>query len=319
MSVTGGTGGSAAGGTGGAVRRRAARAGRGQGGSQGGGRARRHGRHRRFGRHRRCGQRARHVRLGRVLEDRHVDRIHRQRDRHRERRQRLPDVGGLRRRVQRKGLELPDLAADEGPGHRSSSSARTDATSPGDGSRSAPATTRWIAYSLNETANDTAMTNFSIARDKMRLIPYIKAAQAVKSNIRFWASPWSPPTWMKTGPYNPNTGASHSNFDGGVMKSDDATLEGVRALPREVRPGVRRRGHQRRGRLAAERAQLPAELPVLPLGHRDVRQLRRQVPGPGVDQREPRHQGHGRHAVQSRAATPRSGSRCCKTRPRRDT
>ena len=80
-------------------------------------------------------------------------------------------------------------------------------------------------YSLNETAGDTAMTNFSIARDKMRLIPYIQAAQAVKSNIRFWASPWSPPTWMKTGPYNPNTGASHSNFDGGVMKSDDATLK----------------------------------------------------------------------------------------------
>jgi glucosylceramidase len=30
---------------------------------------------------------------------------------------------------------------------------------------------------------------------------------------------------MKTGPYNPNTGASHSNFDGGVMKSDDTTLK----------------------------------------------------------------------------------------------
>jgi glucosylceramidase len=80
-------------------------------------------------------------------------------------------------------------------------------------------------YSLNETAGDTSMASFSIDRDKMKLIPYIKAAQAVKSNIRFWASPWSPPTWMKTGPFNPNTGASHSNFDGGVMKSDDATLK----------------------------------------------------------------------------------------------
>jgi glucosylceramidase len=80
-------------------------------------------------------------------------------------------------------------------------------------------------YSLNETSGDTAMSNFSIARDMMKLIPYIKAAQAVKGDIRFWASPWSPPTWMKTGPYNPNTGASHSNFDGGVMKSDDATLK----------------------------------------------------------------------------------------------
>jgi glucosylceramidase len=80
-------------------------------------------------------------------------------------------------------------------------------------------------YSLNETSGDTTMSNFSIARDMMKLIPYIKAAQQVKSDIRFWASPWSPPTWMKTGPYNPNTGASHSNFDGGVMKSDDATLK----------------------------------------------------------------------------------------------
>ena len=80
-------------------------------------------------------------------------------------------------------------------------------------------------YSLNETSGDTTMSSFSIDRDKMKLIPYIKAAQQVKSNIRFWASPWSPPTWMKTGPYNPNTGASHSNFDGGVMKSDDTTLK----------------------------------------------------------------------------------------------
>ena len=123
-------------------------------------------------------------------------------------------------------------------------------------------------YSLNETAGDTAMSKFSIARDKMKLIPYIKAAQAVKSNIRFWASPWSPPTWMKTGPYNPNTGASHSNFDGGVMKSDDATLKAFALYLVKFVQAYAARGHQRRGRLAAERAQLPAELPVLPLGQR---------------------------------------------------
>jgi glucosylceramidase len=80
-------------------------------------------------------------------------------------------------------------------------------------------------YSLNENSGDTSMSKFSIDRDKMKLIPYIHAAQAVKPDIRFWASPWSPPTWMKTGPYNPNTGASHSNFDGGVMKNDDATMK----------------------------------------------------------------------------------------------
>ena len=83
-------------------------------------------------------------------------------------------------------------------------------------------------YTDDEVASgstDTSMANFSITQDQKYLIPYIKAAQAVKSDIRFWASPWTPPTWMKTGPYNPNTGASHSNFDGGVMKSDDATLK----------------------------------------------------------------------------------------------
>ncbi|MBN1607734.1 MAG: glucosylceramidase [Polyangiaceae bacterium] len=74
-------------------------------------------------------------------------------------------------------------------------------------------------------STDLNMESFSIDRDREKLIPYVKAAQAVKPDLRFWASPWTPPTWMKTGPYNPNTGPSHSNFDGGVMKSDDATLK----------------------------------------------------------------------------------------------
>ena len=81
-------------------------------------------------------------------------------------------------------------------------------------------------YTLNETAGDTAMTNFSISRDMQRLIPYIKAAQAVKANIRFWASPWTPPTWMKTnsGTSNGTSCARIGNtaYDGGSMK-DDAT------------------------------------------------------------------------------------------------
>ena len=35
-----------------------------------------------------------------------------------------------------------------------------------------------------------------------KLIPFVKAAQAVKANIRLWASPWTPPTWMKQGPFS---------------------------------------------------------------------------------------------------------------------
>jgi glucosylceramidase len=77
-------------------------------------------------------------------------------------------------------------------------------------------------YTLDETAGDTSLADFSIARDQQRLIPYIKAAQAVRPNIRLWASPWTPPTWMKQGPFSP--GDVVSPFDGGTMKSDEATL-----------------------------------------------------------------------------------------------
>jgi glucosylceramidase len=54
---------------------------------------------------------------------------------------------------------------------------------------------RW--YSLNETANDTAMTTISIARDKIYLIPFIKSAMVYRPDLKMWASPWSPPKWMK--------------------------------------------------------------------------------------------------------------------------
>lgn len=52
-------------------------------------------------------------------------------------------------------------------------------------------------YSHNETPEDFKMTNFSIDRDKERLIPYIKEAQKINPNISIWASPWCPPSWMK--------------------------------------------------------------------------------------------------------------------------
>jgi glucosylceramidase len=78
-------------------------------------------------------------------------------------------------------------------------------------------------YTLDETADDVSLASFSIERDTHLLIPFIKAAQAVKGNIRFWASPWTPPTWMKQGPFQP--GKVMSPFDGGTMKSDGATLQ----------------------------------------------------------------------------------------------
>ncbi|GEM_PF-24697 len=52
-------------------------------------------------------------------------------------------------------------------------------------------------YSYNETDGDFEMKNFSIANDYETLIPFIKEAQKYNPNIKVWASPWSPPSWMK--------------------------------------------------------------------------------------------------------------------------
>jgi glucosylceramidase len=74
-------------------------------------------------------------------------------------------------------------------------------------------------YTLNETSGDTGMTHFSIDHDTNYLIPYIKAALAVKSDLKFWASAWTPPTWMKTGAIDAD------GFDGGVMRNQASYLK----------------------------------------------------------------------------------------------
>jgi glucosylceramidase len=53
-------------------------------------------------------------------------------------------------------------------------------------------------YTDDDSAtNDYSMANFSIARDKQYVIPYVQAALKINPNIHLWASPWSPPGWMK--------------------------------------------------------------------------------------------------------------------------
>jgi glucosylceramidase len=70
-------------------------------------------------------------------------------------------------------------------------------------------------YTDDESPGDTTMTNFTIDRDKMRIVPYVQAALAINPSLHLWASPWSPPTWMK----------DNGTFDGGNMKEDATTLQ----------------------------------------------------------------------------------------------
>lgn len=54
-------------------------------------------------------------------------------------------------------------------------------------------------YAYTETDGDVELEHFSIGRDRQSLIPMIRDAMRVSGDkIRLFASPWSPPAWMKT-------------------------------------------------------------------------------------------------------------------------
>jgi glucosylceramidase len=52
-------------------------------------------------------------------------------------------------------------------------------------------------YSANEHDGDFAMERFSLERDERHLVPYIREALARRPDMTLFASPWSPPTWLK--------------------------------------------------------------------------------------------------------------------------
>lgn len=53
-------------------------------------------------------------------------------------------------------------------------------------------------YSHDEVKDDFDLKHFSIQRDRQRLIPFLQAAKALEPGLSLWASPWCPPSWMKT-------------------------------------------------------------------------------------------------------------------------
>ena len=54
-------------------------------------------------------------------------------------------------------------------------------------------------YAYAEVDGDTNLSKFSIERDQKYLIPFIKEAMKIAgNNLKIFASPWSPPAWMKT-------------------------------------------------------------------------------------------------------------------------
>src|SRR5690606_23175642 len=53
-------------------------------------------------------------------------------------------------------------------------------------------------YAIERYHLSDAPGQFSITHDEQYLIPYVHAAQAIKGDVKYWASPWTPPPWAKT-------------------------------------------------------------------------------------------------------------------------
>ena len=76
-------------------------------------------------------------------------------------------------------------------------------------------------YNYDDVKGDVNLTNFNISHDEEHIIPFIqRAIKAANVSIKFVASPWSAPAWMKKN--------NHMNCDLGpwtcVLK-DDATIQ----------------------------------------------------------------------------------------------
>lgn len=70
-------------------------------------------------------------------------------------------------------------------------------------------------YSCDETPDDYDLKDFSIERDKKYTIPFIREAIKHQSDFTLFASPWSPPTWMKT----------HKAYNFGRIKMEEKVLK----------------------------------------------------------------------------------------------
>jgi glucosylceramidase len=91
-------------------------------------------------------------------------------------------------------------------------------------------------YSYDEVDGDFALEHFTIANDLETLVPFIKAAQKHQPALRLWASPWSPPTWMKKNRHYAM--AMPAPFQKGVengLRPDQVGREGTDMFVREER------------------------------------------------------------------------------------
>ncbi|MCM1297811.1 MAG: beta-glycosidase, partial [Muribaculaceae bacterium] len=93
-------------------------------------------------------------------------------------------------------------------------------------------------YSCSDVQGDFDLKHFNIERDKMTIIPYIRAAQKYCPDMSFWMSPWSPPAWMKANNHYAVQSNKHNDMD---PKMDHLLFgDGDRSDNEQVNPDKRR-------------------------------------------------------------------------------
>jgi glucosylceramidase len=74
-------------------------------------------------------------------------------------------------------------------------------------------------YSYDETDGDFELKSFSVDHDLATLVPFIHAAQSLQPKLRLWASPWTPPSWMKRNSFYA-AGRSHADQKDNGIRPD---------------------------------------------------------------------------------------------------
>ena len=134
------------------------------------------------------------------------------------------------------------------------------------------------SYAYTEVPGDVTLQHFSLDHDRRHKLPFIRAAlRTAGGPVKIFASPWSPPAWMKT---------NGNMLQGGQLKPE--YRRGVGALLRPLRAGVREGGRPDLGPHGAERADGHPDLGVLHLHGRRGAGLRARLPRPGARGRGPR-------------------------------
>jgi glucosylceramidase len=92
------------------------------------------------------------------------------------------------------------------------------------------------AYSYDETDGDFALKDFSIEHDRKTLIPFIHEAKRHQPKLRLWASPWTPPSWMKRNHfYAEAKGYPQMGFKDNGIRPDQVGREGEDMFIQEPR------------------------------------------------------------------------------------